>query len=143
MKILCFFIIFYSAFLNAKELPIFYFEPQESIIVGTLEIQTFPGAPGYESIANGDAIESCWYLRLAKPVNVLVRQDRKNKIDNNSTSTFNVKIIQLVIMDEPLLFKKLLIKNKKVTATGTLFSSFTGHHHARVLMEVHNIVESR
>ena len=48
----------------AKELTAVYFQPIKTTLVGIVETQTFPGPPGYESIAQGDKIESGWYLKL-------------------------------------------------------------------------------
>lgn len=122
--------------LMAKELTAVYFQPRKTTIVGIIETQTFPGPPGYESIAQGDKIESGWYLKLQNSVNVLIAPGQKPM--DNDTATYNVKVIQMVI-DYSKPYKISLKKGNVIKITGRLFSQLTGHHHARVLIEVENI----
>jgi len=101
---------------------------------GTLDLQTFPGPPSYESIQNGDEIERHFYLKPDKPFDVL--PDGKNVGIENAEEERNVKIVQLAFSEEDdglwNRFRK-LGRGGRVTVKGTLFHRFTGHHHSRVL----------
>jgi Repeat of Unknown Function (DUF347)/Domain of unknown function (DUF4431) len=113
------------------------YEPEIVELVGTLELQTFPGPPNYESIQKGDDIERHFYLKLNKPVDVLSKS--KNSTMNHSETEKNVKIMQLVIDGGNSAlwnrFRK-VGKGGQVKILGTLFHRFTGHHHSRVLINV-------
>lgn len=114
---------------------IVHYEPDVVELSGTLERQTFPGPPNYESIKDGDVMERHWYLRLSSPVDV-VATDPHSAI--NSESENNVNIMQLVLGYEDPLWK--ILKNVRIgtsaTITGTLYHRHTGHHHSRVLLNV-------
>jgi hypothetical protein len=122
---------------SATEKKVAYGSPVE--LVGTLDLQTFPGPPGYESIQNGDDVERHFYLKLDLALAVL--PDPKIKDIQDAAEEKNVKIIQLSIGED----EKLWAKFRKagigahVAITGNLFHRFTGHHHSRVLMTVQNI----
>ncbi len=125
--------------------PILHYEPAVVELTGTIEQQTFPGPPNYESIANGDEIEKGWYLRLSVPVDV-----EKKKNDNSSTNSEterNVKIMQLTWDDEnhnlDKAIKNSTMRKSKVRLKGDLFHRLTGHHHSRVLMSVDHLNEIR
>ncbi|MBF0298913.1 MAG: DUF4431 domain-containing protein [Oligoflexia bacterium] len=36
-------------------------------------------------------------------------------------------------------YKKFIVKNNKIKVRGQLFKRLTGHHHARILMDVDNV----
>jgi hypothetical protein len=106
-------------------------------LTGTLDLQTFPGPPNYESIRNGDEIERHFYLKLDKDIDVLP-QGANSEIENPEKER-NVRVIQLSISEEDDKlwdrFRK-LGKGAHVKIQGTLFHRFTGHHHSRILMVV-------
>jgi hypothetical protein len=106
-------------------------------LTGTLDLQTFPGPPNYESIKNGDEIERHFYLKLDNAVDVLPRGP-STEIENPEKER-NVSVIQLSISEEDdklwNRFRK-LGKGAHVKIQGTLFHRFTGHHHSRILMVV-------
>lgn len=112
------------------------FEPEIIELAGTLDLQTFPGPPNYESIQNGDEMERHFYLKLDFPVDVVPKGKRPL---NDSELERNVKTIQLAISskDDALWshFRK-AGKGAKVKIVGSLFHRFTGHHYSRVLMNV-------
>ena len=95
-----------------------------------MEIQTFPGPPNYESIRNGDRKETQWYLRLVHPIDV-----DTNPLDTTGPwePEKNVKIVQIIISDEHWEKRG---KGRRVRATGILTHAITGHHHARVLLDI-------
>ncbi len=120
--------------------PIYHFEqvkPEITALAGTLEKQTFPGLPGYESIKNGDHPEKGWYLRLIRPIDV---EASKSDTDPNSSTEKNIKIVQLAnCYTSPE--KKLLREKKNVWVKGYFFHALTGHHHSRVLFWVEKMEE--
>lgn len=113
---------------------VYHYEPENVELIGTVEEQTFPGRPGYESIKNGDEIERGWYFRLLSPIDVELS---KNDGDHNSKAESNVKILQLAWFPNKVVGAALPnLVGKKVELKGQLFHAFTAHHHARILMRV-------
>ena len=113
---------------------IYHYAPEIVELYGTIELQTFPGRPGYESIKKGDEIERGWYLRLDHPIEV---QKRKKDADPNSSTETNVKILQLAMgIGTPT---DNLPLGKKICVRGYLFHAISGHHHSRVLINVKRI----
>ncbi len=109
-------------------------------LTGTLDLQTFPGPPSYESIKDGDEIERHFYLRLDKPVDVLPK--RENEGVENAEEERKVKIVQLAVSEENdalwAKFRK-LGRGGRAKIRGTFFHRFTGHHHSRVLLSVEDM----
>jgi hypothetical protein len=138
MKRLLFFLSIISLSTFAHNTTVHY-EPAIIELIGQLDLQTFPGAPNYESIKNGDELETHFYLKLKNPIDVIAfSKDAESSL--KSESFYNVQILQLVVHDD----KHMSILRKTgegghVKIRGTLFHRFTGHHHSRVLLEVENI----
>lgn len=106
-------------------------------LTGTIDLQTFPGPPNYDSVKNGDEIERHFYLKLDKPVDVLPRKE--NQGVENAEEERNVKVVQLAVSEEDdLLWSKFrkLGRGGRAKIRGTFFHRFTGHHHSRVLLGV-------
>ena len=121
--------------------PIVHYEPSRVKLSGSLDLQTFPGPPNYESIADGDRMERHFYLKLDQPIDVL---ESKEDTDQNSENEKNVQIVQLAINgeDEALWSKfRRAGKGAHVVITGELFHRLTGHHHSRVLLSVEKLNE--
>jgi hypothetical protein len=98
---------------------------------GRIIRKTFPGPPNFESVKRGDAREVTWILHLAKPVCVKpARQDTFNEAE------VGVSEVHLVLSGSQYRRFRGLVGKRPVVITGNLFHSFTGHHHARVLMSV-------
>ncbi len=115
-----------------------HFESENIELDGTLERQTFPGKPNYESIKNGDEIERGWYLRLNTPIDVIPAKSSNSQ--NNLEFEKNVRIMQLVVMkDNEQEILKNLPNGSRITVRGAPFHRLTGHHHSRVLFEVHEL----
>ena len=107
------------------------YEPSVVALSGTIVRQTFPGPPNYESVARGDRPERVWILRLARPVCV-------NVADHFDVHEDGQKQLQLVL--KPEFYKRFShLVGKRVTATGTLFHAYTGHHHRKLLLTVAEI----
>ena len=111
--------------------PCFHFEPAVASISGTLVRKTYPGPPNYEDIKTGDRPETGWYLRLAEPICLVGTPGD----ELNSEDEAGVNAVQLVLTHNEYKTHARLV-GKKVTATGTFFRSYTGHHHTPVLLTV-------
>ncbi len=112
-----------------------YYEPKIERLNGTLILLTFPGKPNYTSIKDGDAAETCPYLILDKPIDVVM----KPVIAANSKIGYepenNIRLVQLIVMNKP--DRKIMKNGIKISVNGALFGASTGHHHAKVLFEAH------
>ena len=105
------------------------YEPSMVILTGKLHRATFPGAPNFESVAAGDQPETGYYLTLEQPICTLA-----DKYDDH-TPFKSVKEIQLVLNEKQ--YDELRPRlGQTVQLRGRMFSAFTGHHHADVLMKV-------
>jgi hypothetical protein len=107
------------------------YEPDLVTLRGRVSLKIFPGRPNYESIKHGDEPEGAWILHLAKPV--CVKSDGKGEFN---AAVGKVTNLHLVLRGKQFSEMKRLRRKGPITFTGTLFHSFTGHHHAEVLMEV-------
>jgi hypothetical protein len=119
--------------------PVFHYKPSSVELAGSLEFQTFPGPPNYESIASGDQTERGPYLKLDQPMDVVARKG--DSIDNPVTEK-NVKVIQLAInAEDDALWSKFRSAGQgaRIQVKGSLFHQFTGHHHARILLDVQSM----
>ena len=138
MKILLFFLFIISLNTFAQNRTVHY-EPEIIELIGEIDLQTFPGSPNYESIKNGDEVETHFYLKLRNSIDVIaLPKDAESPM--KSESFYNVQILQLVVHDD----KNMSILRKTgegghLKIRGTLFHRFSGHHHSRVLLEVKNI----
>jgi hypothetical protein len=122
--------------------PVLYYEPTIVELIGSIEQQTFPGPPNYESIVAGDRIEKGWYLKLSSPVDV--EKTKNDDPSTNSETERNVKIMQLTWHRSPEFKEKIRAatkSGKKMCIKGHLFHRLTGHHHSRVLMWVDSLEE--
>jgi hypothetical protein len=107
------------------------YEPKVVRLSGVIVRETHPGRPNYESIANGDEPETIWVLKLKKAICVSASDDINVEADNE-------KEIQLVLEAEQYKrYRRLL--GQRVTASGKLFHSHTGHHHKTLLLKTDDI----
>jgi hypothetical protein len=107
------------------------YEPKVVRLSGVIVRETHPGRPNYESIANGDEPETIWVLKLKKTICVLASDDINVEADNE-------KEIQLVLeADQYRRYRRLL--GQRVTVSGKLFHSHTGHHHKTLLLKTAEI----
>lgn len=83
---------------------------------------TFGVAVGLDA---NDKKEYYYYLKLDQPIDVVDTENGQNEA--------RVKKIQLAI---PFQILTRTYKNKRITVKGSLFHSFTAHHHTRILMTV-------
>jgi len=111
-----------------------YFEPRTVTLDGTVITLKFPGPPNYESIKSGDRDETGPYLILDNPIDIKLSSNAQM---GNDEPTKNVKLIQLIILNDCDQDK--VKEGNQVHITGTLSSALTGHHHARVLLDINKI----
>jgi len=96
---------------------------------GVLSRQTFPEQPNYESIANGDAAATYFFLKLAAPICTEAGKDQDDESDETQ-----VKITQLIFSAAEEYSKLRPYLGKIVECRGRLMQKFSGHHHSRVLL---------
>lgn len=116
--------------------PEYYFEPNVSIIEGTLITRLHYGPPNFGEDPDNDEEEYPFILLLDNPINVVAKET-----DTINSSISNVSEIQLVLKGNSDVDMAKQYKDKHVKVQGTLFSAFTGHHHTKVLMVVDEVLE--
>ncbi|WP_164840467.1 DUF4431 domain-containing protein [Collimonas arenae] len=105
------------------------YEPETVTVTGKLHRETFPGRPNYESVANGDEPETGFYMSLEPTICTV------GDIGQSEVAFKSVREIQLVLNKKQ--YAELRPKlGAVVRLRGQLFSAFTGHHHADVLLRV-------
>lgn len=108
-----------SSAANAQCLP---GQPAVVRLTGVLERVTFPGPPNYESVQDGDEVETYFVLRL--PAQVCVRDDDQGVVSAAS--------LQLLLEPGQYdLFRPQL--GKRITLPGELWPAETGHHHTPLM----------
>jgi|ERR1035441_7754273 hypothetical protein len=101
-------------------------------IRGTMEPQTFPGPPNYESVAKGDSAENVWVLNLDAPICTV-------RADQDQPAEANIKTMQLTFAYADMYNEYRSLVGKHVTVTGGLWHASTGHHHTSVMLQVKDI----
>ena len=123
-------------FLNSS-VQEYYFEPNISVIEGTLITRMHYGPPGYGENPNTDEKEYPFILQLDNPIKVITGED-----DNFNSDISHASEIQLVLNPNKVDIESVKqYKNKHIKVKGTLFSAWSGHHHTEVLMDVHKILD--
>ena len=121
-------VVVFSTTVHADD-PCLHFEPAVVSLTGKLVRQTFASPPNFESIPTGDTAETYWFIELATPACV-----SGNPADiMNRADALDVKMVQLVLSGDQYATHSSLV-GKAVTATGSLFSALSGHHHTQVLL---------
>ena len=116
-------------------------EPEAVALVGVVERVTFPGPPNYESVALGDAEETCWVLKLERPICLDALRTASGAVDDEKHS--GVDTLQLVFADGRPYVEYRALVGQRVRATGSLFGAQTGHHHTEVLLTVRDLTVNR
>jgi hypothetical protein len=101
-------------------------------IVGKLSRHTFAEQPGYESIANGDAAATYFFVSPIKSLCVV-----EGIADDNEPSENNITRVQLVFPTGTSVnsFNSLRpLLGNNIKCVGNLFHSISGHHHSPVLL---------
>lgn len=100
---------------------------------GILSRHTFPEQPNYESIANGDAKASYFFLTPNKSFCVADSGSNEGMIEPAEAA---VNRVQLVFPDGKVSYRRLQpFLGKEVFCSGSFFHAITGHHHSPVLLD--------
>jgi len=105
-------------------------EPDTVQLTGRLERHSFFGAPTYGENPRTDARETGFYLALAAPI----CSAAGSAPDRNDSRT-GVRRVQLVL-DAAGYARLRPFLGQRIALRGTMFASFTGHHHAPLLLTV-------
>ena len=114
----------------------YYFEPNVSIIEGTLITRMYYGPPNYGENPDTDAKQYPFILQLDDPIDVIAQEG-----DIHNSSIFEVTEIQVVPMNKEQTELVEQYINKRITIQGTLFGAIFGGHHTDVLIEVEEILD--
>lgn len=104
------------------------YEPDTVTLAGRLHRGTFPGSPNFESIAAGDEAETGYYLTLDAPI--CTQADSADREAHEG-----VREVQLVLTEQQYAALRPEL-GKQVRLKGQLYSAFSGHHHAPLLLRV-------
>lgn len=126
--------IYFFADLALAANSVLYYEPQIVTLSGIIKLKTFPGAPGYESVESGDDLDTCFYLFLDQPIDVV---ESLKDADPNAESEKNLAVIQVAPGSDDNWDK--IKSGNHVCVTGCLFHAINGHHHTRVLIHGNQI----
>jgi hypothetical protein len=108
----------------------YFFEPDISVISGTLKAEMYYGPPNYGDSPETDSKEYSYILYPDHAINVI---QKSNKKDDFNFTTNNVVKFQLAPISDISLHS---LVGKKIKVTGTFFCKLTGHHHTDVLLAV-------
>jgi hypothetical protein len=98
------------------------------VLSGLLRRETHPGPPNFESVADGDRPQTGFYLHLATPA--CTNEDLSVTDGEREDSVVRVQLI----LDSAGYAHYRPLVGRRVRLSGVLFSSFTGHHHAPLLL---------
>jgi hypothetical protein len=103
-------------------------------LTGILRSQVFAGPPNYESIRRGDRKETAIILTLV--ASTCTTGNDPGGVDVPETGIREMQLVVMKSADWKTIRRRM---GKRVTVTGTLFHSITGHHRTKVLIDVANI----
>ncbi len=121
--------------MNSEGVREYYFEPNISIIEGTLITRLYYGRPGYGEDPDNDEKVYPFILQLDYPIKVTAEN---SDIMNSSIS--NVFEVQLALRFEDVDMAKQYI-NKHIKVQGTLYSAYNAHHITDVLLNVDKFLD--
>jgi hypothetical protein len=102
------------------------YEPGVVTLVGSLATETYPGAPNFESVADGDAVEPIWVVTLDDAICV-------DAADDINVAESGERRVQLVLRGEQFARYRDLL-GRRIAVVGRLFHAHTGHHHTLLLL---------
>ncbi len=126
----------FEAVVDPEVVKEYYFEPNVSIVEGTLITRLHYGPPGYGEDPDKDEKRYPFILQLDEPIKVIAEDT-----DMINSSISDVSEIQLVLMGDSYVEMAKQYKNKHMKVQGTLFSAFTGYHHTEVLIVVDKVLD--
>ncbi len=102
------------------------FRDAELDFTGRLVALTFPGPPNYESIVNGDAPETHWYLQLPRAA---------------CWSEFDHQLFYQLLLSAEDFDRYRGFLGSEVHVRGTLEEAVSGHHHTPLVMTVKSLTK--
>ena len=90
-------------------------------LTGMARVQDFPGAPNYESIANGDELERYWVLTVGVAGK---SEDYQLALEENANASRS-------LLKESV--------GKQIVIEGLIWQAHSGHHHTPFLITVRSI----
>ncbi|MCW2389245.1 hypothetical protein M2333_002291 [Sphingobium sp. B11D3B] len=101
-------------------------------VAGKLTLQSFPGPPNYESVAQGDAEEQVFILELPRRICLEDGEfaDGSERFDR----------VQVHAMEPALLRALQHAVGQDVTVAGRAVGAHTGHHHAPMVVFAGSVV---
>jgi hypothetical protein len=129
-------ILFIALFAQQTHAACFAYAPTVVTVSGKLERLTFPGAPNFQDVRQGDEPEPGFYLSLQTPICTTG--------DANSADAYPQKGVALIqlMLDKDGYDKLRPWLGKTISISGTLMAAFTGHHHAPLLIDKVSLVGS-
>ncbi|HPI11239.1 MAG TPA: hypothetical protein PLK63_09385 [Catalimonadaceae bacterium] len=113
----------------ASSQPAYHFDPEVSVLTGTLKEMTFWGPPGFGVDTTRDKKEKHRVLILDSPISVVPVANATD--DKRYFPAQNIKLIHLIYPGSLTDYF-----NKKVKLTGKLYSDKSGKKGVRVIMHV-------
>ena len=108
-------------------------EGGEVTLYGSINKETFPGAPNYESVEMGDEAESVQILKANKEICVTgTYPDSEQSFKLTNLSKFHL------VFDTPYSIKDDAAAETFIV-TGHIYSAVTGHHHTPAILEVSRV----
>jgi hypothetical protein len=96
-------------------------------VTGVVTQKTFPGAPNYESIAQGDTAETFWFITAVQEMCFAPDGEFIN-------SEIRLSTFQLLNNE-----KLDIVEGQRYIVTGKTFPATSGHHHSKVMIVVKSI----
>ncbi len=110
------------------------FNTKQTILCGRLQREIFPGAPNYQSVAQGDQAETFWILKLKRGINFYSCVKTANAVNSPCLNTKNIHSIQLVDSSPDMKWYRWLDHSKPqanqlFAITGQLYSGMPSPHY--------------
>lgn len=106
------------------------FETETVTLTGTLYPDTFPGAPGFEDVTQGDEAEVGFYLAVPEPLCMTANDEFDTSPDQR------LDYLQLILDQKGYdTLRPYLMSEGKTTLKGTITGALTGHHHTPLLLQ--------
>ncbi len=107
------------------------YETETVTLTGTLYPDTFPGAPNYEDVTQGDEAEVGFYLAVPEPLCMAANDE----FDATSADQ-RLDYLQLILDQQGYdQLRPYLMSEGKLTLKGTITGALTGHHHTPLLLQ--------
>jgi len=125
-----------QATIDSEVVKEYYFEPDVSIIEGTLITRMYYGPPNYGEDPETDAKQYPFILQLDEPIDVISLEG-----DIHNSDRLQVTEIQVVPNNEEETKNLKKYINKRIIIQGTLFEAIFGSHHMDVLIRIEEVLD--